>query len=89
MGVADVTEKILLSYNDVFADVVNVLLCGGKRIVKETMVDIFRKAHNDGIAIGFNQGRDADVKRALSDSAYLEELLANYRTSSISPLCQR
>ena len=35
MGTPDITEKTLLSYNDVFADVINVLLCDGKQIVNE------------------------------------------------------
>ena len=49
---------------------------------------------NEGISIGrnegissmtavmsrlFAQGRDADVKRAMTDSAYLQELLAQYK----------
>lgn len=35
MGEKDKTQKILESYNDVFADIVNVLLFHGKRIVSE------------------------------------------------------
>lgn len=35
MGQKDITEKILEDYNDVFADIVNVLLFRGNRIVKE------------------------------------------------------
>ena len=35
MGEKDITEKLLEDYNDVFADIVNVLLFHGKRIVKE------------------------------------------------------
>ena len=35
MGQKDITEKILEDYNDVFADIVNVLLFCGNRIVKE------------------------------------------------------
>ena len=31
----DITEKMLLAYNDVFADIVNVLLFDGKPLVKE------------------------------------------------------
>ena len=34
MGEMDVAEKILESYNDVFADIVNVLLFNGKAVVK-------------------------------------------------------
>ena len=35
MAGKDITEKTLIAYNDVFADIINVLLFGGKRIVKE------------------------------------------------------
>lgn len=35
MGEKDISEKILESYNDVFADIVNVLLFNGKRVIAE------------------------------------------------------
>ena len=35
MGQKDITEKMLADYNDVFADIVNVLLFDGKQIVQE------------------------------------------------------
>ena len=35
MGKKDLTKKSLEELNDVFADIVNVLLFGGKRLVKE------------------------------------------------------
>ena len=35
MGKKDITEKLLASYNDVFADIVNVLLFNGEEIIKE------------------------------------------------------
>ena len=38
-GEKDITEKILADYNDVFADIVNVLLFGGKTIVDENMLE--------------------------------------------------
>ena len=34
MGAKDMTEKYLESYNDVFSDIVNVLLFQGKRVVQ-------------------------------------------------------
>lgn len=37
MGEKDITEKILADYNDVFADIVNVLLFGGKTTVDEVL----------------------------------------------------
>ena len=35
MGAKDITEKNLEAWNDVFADIVNVLLFNGQRLVKE------------------------------------------------------
>ena len=35
MGKKDITEKLLAAYNDVFADIVNVLLFNGKRLIQE------------------------------------------------------
>ena len=35
MGEKDITEKLLEEHNDVFADIVNVLLFDGKRIISE------------------------------------------------------
>ena len=35
MAEKDVTEKVLEAYDDVFADIVNVLLFRGKRIIQE------------------------------------------------------
>ena len=34
MGEKDIAEKVLEDYNDVFADIVNVLLFQGEQIVK-------------------------------------------------------
>ena len=31
----DIAEKILLAYNDVFSDIINVLLFGGQEIIRE------------------------------------------------------
>lgn len=33
MGEKDITEKILLAFNDVFSDIVNVLLFAGKKVI--------------------------------------------------------
>lgn len=35
MGEKDITEKLLEDYNDVFADIINVLLFDGKRLMGE------------------------------------------------------
>ena len=40
MGQKDITEKVLEAYNDVFADIVNVLLFDGKEVLKaDELVD--------------------------------------------------
>ena len=40
MAQKDITEKILEAYNDVFADIVNVLLFDGREVLKaEELVD--------------------------------------------------
>lgn len=39
MGEKDITEKMLADYNDVFADIVNVLLFNGKRVVDESSLE--------------------------------------------------
>ena len=40
MGEKDITEKILEDYNDIFADIVNVLVFKGKQRIKpETLVN--------------------------------------------------
>ena len=35
MGEKDIAEKILLAYNDVFSDIINVLLFGGQEIIRK------------------------------------------------------
>lgn len=35
MGAKDITEKTLEAYNDIFADIVNVLLFNGKQVIME------------------------------------------------------
>ena len=47
MGEKDITEKILEDYNDVFADIVNVLLFNGKEVVKEDSLE------NSGVHSGY------------------------------------
>ena len=39
MGEKDIAEKTLEAYNDVFADIVNVLLFDGKRLVQENELE--------------------------------------------------
>lgn len=40
MGKKDISEKVLFRYNDVFADIINVLVFGGERRVKENALEI-------------------------------------------------
>lgn len=40
MGEKDISEKVLFRYNDVFADIMNVLVFNGKRRVKENALEI-------------------------------------------------
>ena len=35
----DLNEKILVDYNDVFADIMNVFLYDGKRVIKEEQLE--------------------------------------------------
>ena len=45
MGEKDIAEKILLAYNDVFSDIINVLLFGGQEIIRENdLEDQFHEA---------------------------------------------
>lgn len=45
MGQKDVTEKLLEDYNDVFADILNVLLFDGKQVIQpETLKDTKTKS---------------------------------------------
>lgn len=39
LGAKDITEKTLESYNDVFADIVNVLLFNGRQVIEEDKLD--------------------------------------------------
>lgn len=39
MGEKDLSEKILADYNDVFADIVNVLLFNGECKIKESQLE--------------------------------------------------
>lgn len=39
MGQKDIAEKILEAYNDVFSDIVNVLLFNGEQILKENELE--------------------------------------------------
>ena len=63
MGEKDIAEKILLAYNDVFSDIVNVLLFGGQEIIRENDLE-------DQITDGMNE-RDM-----VDDRIFLEQLIS-------------
>ena len=61
MGIKDLTEKILEDYNDIFADIVNVLVFKGKQRIKpETLV-------NTGKILDERKSTDSPVRTGKSD----------------------
>ena len=61
MGIKDLTEKILEDYNDIFADIVNVLVFKGKQRIKpETLVNtgVHSQYKNDKTGVLYEQDRD-------------------------------
>lgn len=61
MGIKDLTEKILEDYNDIFADIVNVLVFKGKqRIKSETLVNtgVHSQYKKDKTGVLHEQERD-------------------------------
>lgn len=61
MGIKDLTEKILEDYNDIFADIVNVLVFKGKQRIKpETLVNtgVHSQYKNDKNGVLHEQERD-------------------------------
>ena len=42
MGEKDLTENYLEAYNDVFADIINVLLCGGRQVILQEHLEADR-----------------------------------------------
>ena len=61
MGIKDLTEKILEDYNDIFADIVNVLVFKGKQRIKpETLVNtgVHSQYKNDKTGVLHEQERD-------------------------------
>lgn len=61
MGIKDLTEKILEDYNDIFADIVNVLVFKGKQRIKpETLVNtgVHSQYKNDKTGVLHGQERD-------------------------------
>ncbi len=62
MGEKDITEKNLEAWNDVFADIVNVLLFNGKRIVKEDELEADTQ-HSQFKADGKIHEQERDVSK--------------------------
>ena len=63
MGSVDITEKTLLSYNDVFADVINVLLCNGKQVVNENDLTDAQTFSQYKVVDGGIKEQDRDVAK--------------------------
>ena len=66
MGEKDVTEKILESYNDVFADIVNALLFNGEPVIQpDELVDQAPRAayKADGKVREIGRGQALDQKQ--------------------------
>lgn len=62
MAEKDITEKILENYNDVFADIVNVLLFDGENVVEEE--DLFSETTNSYYKMSQKiRGQDRDVAK--------------------------
>ena len=84
MAEKDITEKILADYNDVFADIVNVLLFDGRQVVSaddlETVKDRIRRTILSGAASG--QGCEADVSRDYAGAVLWNKAL-ELRTESV------
>ena len=84
MAEKDITEKILADYNDVFADIVNVLLFDGRQVVSaddlETVKDRIRRTILSGVAPG--QGCEADVPRDYAGAVLWNKAL-ELRTESV------
>lgn len=62
MGQQDMTEKVLESYNDVFADIVNVLLFNGKRLIGEDELSV-DEPHSFYKANGVLHEQERDVSK--------------------------
>ena len=65
MGERDITQKTLESYNDVFADIVNVLVFGGEQVVEaDSLTDSQTfSQYKDSENVLHNQERDVAQKR--------------------------
>lgn len=81
MGEKDITEKLLEDYNDVFADIVNVLLFHGKKVVQEeegevkNMCEVLDRVENRGIAKGIAKGIGTTIEVAKEYGATRESII--------------
>ena len=66
MGEKDIAEKTLEAYNDVFADIVNVLLFGGQQLVDEDALED-RVTHSSYKVEGKLHSQDRDVAKVWKD----------------------
>ena len=71
MGQKDITEKLLEDYNDVFADIVNVLLFRGNRIVKEESLKETKEKSQYKAEAGKLHEQERDVAKYWQDGNVL------------------
>ena len=67
MGQIDMAEKLLADYNDVFADIVNVLLFDGRSVVKEDMLSDTRVRGQYKASDGALHEFERDVAKLVED----------------------
>ena len=66
MSEKDISEKLLEAYDDVFADIVNVLLFNGKQVIKEDELEE-QETHSSYKAEGKLRELDRDVVKRWKD----------------------
>ena len=67
MGEKDITEKLLMDYNDVFADIVNVLLFDGEEVIKEDSLSDMNARSQYKADTGEMHEQERDISKKLVD----------------------
>ena len=76
MGAKDMTENYLEAYNDVFADLVNVLLFDGKRVVDPNQLRQAVEKAVEAVGLHGHTGRTVPVCHRLSDQCIQYRIFA-------------
>lgn len=63
----DITEKLLMDYNDVFADIVNVLLFDGEEVIKEDSLSDMNTRSQYKADTGEMHEQERDISKKLVD----------------------